>query len=239
VIAGIAWRVGLALIAVLVVGLQIDRESERSPDVAALVPGPFRSSAQPIVTADALADGHAAEALVNAQALLRRRPVPAEHLRLLAEAQIAVGKPAEAAQSIQYAAQRGWRDGTAQEAMMRLALQAGDMPEAARRYTALFLRNGSDDDALEQVGRLVLSEPGGAGRTTFAAIIANSPRWHSRFLNRGAKVLPPDAFDEIFAFVSANGAQFDCSALGSARRKLERRGADGAAAISAVLERRC
>jgi hypothetical protein len=59
---------------------------------------------------------------------------------LLAVAQAKAGNAEAAGLAIQIAGQRGWREPVAQEAVLRLALGAGNKPEAARRYAALFLR---------------------------------------------------------------------------------------------------
>ena len=238
-IGRLVWVLSLSLVAVITIGVQFDRESERNPALAQTVPGLFRSSAQPVIATSAIASDDAQKGLEEARKLVRRRPIPAEHLRILSQAQLEAGEVARGALTIQYAAQRGWRDGISQEAMLRFALQAGDMAEAARRYTALFLRRGTNDEQLEAVGGDILGDPGGRGRATFSAIIIGSDRWHGRFLRRGARVLPPDAFLEVFEGIVASGGEFDCNALRYSDNILRSRGTLDNGVLAATIEERC
>ena len=159
-IAGIAWRVALVAVALVTAGVQLDRQSEKTPAFAQSVPAPLRSVAQLPIAAYALdADNHA-YTLAEAERLVRRRPLPALHLRILAQAQFVAGEADQSALTIQYAAQRGWREPLAQESVLRLALANSDMPEAARRFAALFLRRDTEDALLEELAPQVLAEPG-------------------------------------------------------------------------------
>lgn len=212
-IARIAWLATLAVLALVFAGLQLDRQSRRTSAIAESVPEMFRSSAQFPIAARALKGPEPAIALAEAERLVRRRPLPAEHLRILAQAQIAAGDYNQGTMTIQYAAQRGWRDPLAQESMLRLALTADDKAEAARRYAALFLRRDTQDSLLLTFGPQILTERGGDGRTTLAEIVSGGERWHSQFVNRGSRVLPPDAFAEIIATTIDKGARYDCALL--------------------------
>lgn len=238
-IGRIVWFVSLAGIALLTAGLQLDLLAARTQSLVPLVPEPLRNASQTAVTSAALAGSDSGRALAEAERLVQRRPVPARNLVLLAIAQAKAGKAEQAPKTIQVAARRGWREPIAQEAMLRLALAAGDKPEAARRYAALFRREATPDALLVELGPQVLGEPGGAGRSTVAGIIAGADRWHRMFLQRGARVMPVDAFAEIVATAADRGAQFDCAALNNTAKGVRQR--DGAAAtqLAAVIARRC
>ncbi len=238
-IGAIVWRVALLAIAVVTIGVHLDRQAERSPALAQSVPEPFRSTAQLPATAYALTGENPELALVEAERLIRRRPLPAEHLRLLAQAQIATGKFDQGALSIQYAAQRGWRDPLAQEAMLRLAIDAGDTPEAARRYAALFLRRDTQDALLEELGPPVLSEPAGEGRKTLIGIVSGGSRWHNQFLNRGARVMPTDAFVEVIRATIESGSRYDCTVLNRVTTVLGNRDEAAGAELSALADEQC
>ena len=238
-ISGIIWRVLLVVIAVVTIGLQFDRQTRRSAAIAENVPELFRSAAQFPVAARALAGDDPAFALAEAERLIERRPLPAEHLRILAQAQFAAGQVEESSLSIQYAAQRGWRDPLAQESMLRLALAAGNAPEAARRYAALFLRRDTEDALLEELGPAVLDEAGGEGRQTLITIVGGGERWHNQFLSRGARVMPSSAFAEIVTATTANGTQFDCRLLEQTERAVRTRDEAAADALSVILEAQC
>lgn len=238
-IASILWRVVLAAIAIVTIGVQLDRQTQRSPALSPQVPELFRSSAQFPVTAYALAGDDPQAALAEAERLVRRRPLPAEHLRALAQAQIAAEAYAEGTLSIQYAAQRGWRDPLAQESMLRLAIDAGDSDEAARRYAALFLRRDTQDSLLEELGPSVLAESGGLGRQTLITIVGGGDRWHNQFLNRGARVMPPDAFVEIIRSTTQSGTRYDCDILEQVTKALGQRDEAAGSELEAITEQFC
>ena len=238
-IGGILWRVALLAVALLTAGIQLDRQSGKTIVFAESVPGPLRSVAQRPVAALALDGSNPEYALAEAERLVRRRPLPAEHLRILAQAQFAADDPDASALTIQYAARRGWREPLAQEAMLRLALGANDADEAARRYAALFLRRDTADALLEELGPAVLSEPDGEGRRTLAAIVDGGTRWHNQFLRRGARVMPPDAFAEIVATTIEGGTRYDCAPLGQVADIVSQRDAGVGEDFARLVENHC
>jgi hypothetical protein len=222
-IGRIVWFAALALIAVLVSLLQIDKQSEKSSQLATLVPGPMRNHAQVVVTASALGGKDAARGLAEAQRLVRRRPIPAEYLALLAAGQAKAGQNEAALQTIQIAGKRGWREPTTQVAVLRIALAAGDEAEAARRYAALFLRTATPDALLAELGPEVLDAPGGAGQQALTKIVVGGERWHSLFLRRGSPVMPPAAFAAITTASLRQDTTFECGQLAQAIKILTRR----------------
>jgi hypothetical protein len=238
-IGRIIWIAGLLAIAGLTTALQIDRQSARDPALTTLVPAPLRNDAQVQIAAAALAAGKTDTALAEAERLVRRRPVPAEHLSLLAAAQARSGAIDQAEMTIQIAAQRGWREPLAQESVLRMALDAGDAPEAARRYAALFRREATPDALLVTLGPAVMGSANSAGRTTFAGIIAGAERWQTMYLQRGLQVMPADAFAEVTARAIAGGAQFDCTALTPAFESLRQRDPAAAQQLAAPAARAC
>lgn len=238
-IGRILWFTTLALAALLTVGLQLDLRARTAPGFAAVVPALLRDTAQTVVTRQALTGSDAALALAEAQTLVVRRPLPAENLTLLAAAQAKAGDEEAALRTIQIAGRRGWREPVAQEAMLRLALANGDRPEAARRYAALFLRTATPDALLLELGPAVLGDGDGAARDTLVAIVVGGERWHSAFLRRGARVMPPAAFAAIAADSIARGARFDCSAVKVSLDTLGQRDAGAAATLRAAALGRC
>jgi hypothetical protein len=238
-IGRLIWFGALAGIALVTTGVQLDRQVRKTPELSATVPELLRSSAQPFVAAQAIESGIAEIGLTEAQRLVRRRPMPARHLRLLAQAQFAAGDIETSTLTIQYAAQRGWREPLAQEAMLQLALVAGDRAEAARRYAALFLMRGTDRTFLEETAIAVFPEAGGEDRAVFAEIVRGGERWHNTFLARGARVMPPEAFAEILEMSIAGGAQFRCRALEQAERVIVQRDETTGARLTQLVEDQC
>ncbi len=178
-IGRIVWFVALAAVAGLTTALQIDMQSRKAPALAAAVPEILRDQAQQRMARDALTGSDPKRALAEAEKLVRRRPVPAEHLTLLAATQAQAGQNEAAVRTIQIAGRRGWREPAAQEAVLRLAIAAGDRPEAARRYAALFLRPATPNALLEELVPAVLDGPDCSGRDTLVAVVVGGQRWHT------------------------------------------------------------
>lgn len=238
-IGRIIWIAVLLMIAALTAALQVDRQSALNPALAKSVPSDLRSDSQVQIAATAIAAGQTDLALAEAQRLVRRRPVPAEHLTLLAAAQAQAGDADQSSTTIQIAGQRGWREPVAQEAVLRMALDAGDAPEAARRYAALFRREATPDELLRTLGPAALGPRGGAGRQTFADIVRDAERWHFVFFQRGPQVMPPETFADITALAIARGAQFDCALLAPALEGLRQRDPTAAQQVAAAAARMC
>ncbi|WP_234033010.1 tetratricopeptide repeat protein [Erythrobacter rubeus] len=218
----LVWFMSLALLAALTISVQLDRQSAIAPHFADLTPEPVRSFAQAQIAARALAGEDPQEALQETRKLVARRPLPAEPLRMLAQAQIQSGQSSEGLTTIQIAAQRGWRDPAAQEAMLRVAIAAGDEREAARRYVALLVRRGTSDDLLQEFGEILFSNSHGLATQTLAGIVASSDRWRPVFLRRGMRVLPATSIAGVIAQSAEAGAAFDCALLRQTVQALER-----------------
>lgn len=233
------WVVVVLIVAGVTLAAQLDRQARVVPTIATSVPEPFRAFAQARIATAAIRGDDPQVAVTEARRLIERRPVPAEHLRLLAQAQIEAGDAEAGAYTIQIAAQRGWRDPLAQEAVMRFALAAGDEPEAARRYTALFLKNGTEDALLREIGTTLFETPDGPGAETLLEIVSGSDRWHDFFLRRGPRVLPAPTFAQIVIKAGERGSEFDCDVLEGTVRPVTRGNASAGAALAEFVESRC
>ncbi|NCP12824.1 MAG: hypothetical protein GW858_01505 [Sphingomonadales bacterium] len=238
-IARIIWFAALGIVALLTSALQFDMASKRMPGLATVIPGPLRNQAQARIVEAKLAGTDVEGAVAEAELLVRRRPVPAENLTMLAVAQAKAGQPEAAARTIQIAGQRGWRDPLVQEAVLRIALGAGDKPEAARRYAALFLRARTSDRLLKDLGPAVLGEPGGLGQQTMVAVVVGGERWQPTFLRRGVQVMPPAVFSAIAAASLMEGATFDCGALGQSITALGQRDTRAGYNLAVAASGRC
>jgi hypothetical protein len=238
-IGKVAWPALLLALGVVTAFLQIDRQADITPSFARLVPQPLRNYAQPSIAAAAADGADSALALQEARRLVQRRPVPAEHLTLLAVAQTKAGQLEQAGLTIQIAAQRGWREPLSQEAVLRLALDANDKPEAARRFAALFLRDATPNALLTELAPAVLDEKGGPGQTTLVDIISGTDRWHDTFLRRGSQVMPPAAFADIAVASMARGTRFDCPVLAQTLKGLGRTDAASTERVAAAARKDC
>jgi hypothetical protein len=238
-IGRIVWLAAIAAMAVLTTGLQLDKQAETTPALAPLVPAPLRNYAQTVIAITAVENGTPTAAMSEARRLVHRRPVPAEYLTVLALAQAKADKAEQAGISIQIAGQRGWREPLAQEAVLRLALANDDKAEAARRYAALFLRSETPDALLLELGPMIFGERGGVGEQTLTSIVTGGARWHTGFIRRGARVLPPDTYVAVARQVMAAGTRFDCESLAQALRALANRDRDAARALALAAAATC
>ena len=197
----VLWPPIMLMIALFTTAVQLDRQARYSPGVSPYVPAPARSFAQYHTARDALANGTPEQALAEASRLVIRRPMEAAHLRMLAQAQVAAGDTNAAYQTIQQAAKRGWRDPQTQEAMLAIALSAGDDAEAARRLAALWVLDPQNERLPLLAQQVLASEE---ARQTFADVAAGADRWRGRFLQSGDRAFPPEVHADIAARITAN-----------------------------------
>lgn len=214
------WALFLGAIAVVTAGVQLDRQSRYVPSYAESVPEAFRGFAQRHLTAKAIEAKRSTEALEEARKLVARRPMPAEHLRLLSLAEINADQAEAGLYSIQLSARRGWRDRPAQRTMLELALSAGDEAEAARRYAALFVRRSEEEAELRALAQDLFAPGNDEARAVFAEIVADAERWHRIYLRKAPAVLSSDALIDITRRAVESGARFDCSLVDRAAKRL-------------------
>lgn len=238
-IGRILWTVSLIGIGMITAALQIDRQSETDNALAPVVPSLLRNYAQRVVAAEAVQAKDGATALREARELVRRRPMPAENLTILSVAQAKTADLQAAGLTIQLAGKHGWRDTFAQEAVLRFALDAGDKPEAARRYAALFRDNATPNEKLIALAGPVLGEARGPGQEAFATVIAGARVWHSQFLQRGAQVLPTPVFGEVIGLAIERNARFPCGELTATIAALRQRDAAAAERLTGPAARAC
>lgn len=203
----IVWTAFLAVVALLACGAQLDRAARRQPALATLVPAPFRNFAQERMTLATVRSAEPSVALAEARTLVSRSPTPAEHLTLLAIAEERNGNRDRSAQLIQRAAQRGWRDPIAQQAMFDIALGAGDPVEASHRLAALWALQ-EDQAPLKDMGQRLMSQP--QGRKALADSLVAGGSWTASFLRNAAVDLTPEAVETI-DMALRGGAKIDCN----------------------------
>ena len=185
----LAWLFALGFIGAVTVFAQIDRQSRISPAMAQYVPEVFASFAQRHATTQSFRDRNPEAATMAARTLVTKRPMPAENLRMYAQALALAGDEQEAAAAIILAAQRGWRDEPTQRAMLEIAVAAGDHSEAARRLAALWART-QDRALLEPLANRVLAQE--EARAEMARLLTEEPRWQASFDR-----LAPDLLDPV------------------------------------------
>lgn len=204
-IVRLVWYMLLLLTGAVAVFAQTDRQSRRDPEMARFVPPAFQSFALPHNLADAIARGDTTAAQQTAQRLVERRPVPAEHLTGLAIARLSAGEAAQSAAAIRLAANRGWRNLPAQEAMLRAAMQEGDSAQAAKRLAAIWALHPASERT-PGLTQLVLVDP--VARAAFAQELANGARWPRHFVRSGQRVIGQPMHAAILRDARTRGARF-------------------------------
>lgn len=193
----------------MTVGSELDRASRRKPALAGIVPHPFRNFAQERLTLAQVRSIEPAKALDSARLLVARSPIPAEHLTLLAIAEERQGNRDASVQLIQEAAQRGWRDPIAQQAMFDIALAADDVVQASQRFAALYATHEDQAPLLEMRDRLLATA---RGREAFGHTLAEGGRWTTAFLRNSLRDLAPTTVQSII-LAKKRGAVLDCAIM--------------------------
>lgn len=233
-IARIAWYIVLAAVACIATGAQIDRHSRNAAVLADRVPAPFRAFALEQLSVRALFQGDNATALDMAREQLRIRPMPAENLRLFAQASLLGGDQATAMKALSAAGQRGWRDPVVQFAVAAAAANQRNFEVEAQRIAALWA-TGFRHEQLDAMLADMLSTA--EGRRAFATQLANTGRWHDNFFSANIARSHPRAFAQTLIAAEALGADLPCAKLRQVSERLRRLNQQDL--LGAIVPQRC
>ncbi|QZH76388.1 MAG: hypothetical protein JY451_07610 [Erythrobacter sp.] len=215
------WFTLLTLLALLATVAQVDRRSRYDGELASLVPSAYVGFASEQRTRQALAQGYGERALAEAQRLLRYRPLPANHLTMLALAEGMQSNAASATAALEVAAARSWRDPLPQAASAQAALTQGEHTIAAQRVSALLATGELPDRAGELFARLVASPE---GREAMAARYAAPGHWQANSLTGAALVARPPDIARALELALEMGAELPCDRLLRLAEDFVRRG---------------
>lgn len=225
----IMWLAALVAIGALALCAQLDRASRTTPALAARVPAPFGGFALEPLAAAAMTQNQPDKALEISRDLLRVRPLPAENLRLFAQASILDGDPAAGSRALTLAGQRGWRDPFTQLIMAAAAMDSGDLQIAGQRLVALYATDHRSEQADALMARLLQSAD---GREVVAALMLPDAKWVDDVLGLNLKVVGPAGLGDLLARAERHGANISCDTLKNAARRLRRSGAEDAASVA-------
>lgn len=203
------WIALMGVLAVIASAAEFDRSARRDPALAPLVPAPFRNFAQERLTMATVRSAGPEQALADARKLVRRSPLPAEHVSLLAIAEERNGARDRSGVLVQRAAQRGWRDPIAQQAMFAIALAAGQHREAANRLAALYAVQ-EDQAPLNDLTSQLQATP--EGRSALAEALVAGGHWTNGYLHAAVMTKASEARETI-ALALQKGANLDCGGL--------------------------
>ena len=182
---------------------------------------PFRSFAQETTALIALTAGDSAAARDEAQRLVRRRPMPAEHLFALGLAEMRSGHPQAFAADFRAASTRGWRFSPLQVTAAQAALANGDVKGSANRVAALWAAD-SGNPLLPGLTKSLLAASGGP--EAFAVPLAQTRVWSDNFLGAVPSLVEPSVALRTVLSARREGAHFDCAALETFEQSLAARG---------------
>ncbi len=216
------WYALLVVTGLVTAGVQLDRDARRNAAVADWVPAPFRAFAlERIALAESQA-GLTDKALRDAAKLVVRRPIPAEHLSILAIAAAKGGEDKLAVDAVLLSAQRGWREQFVQNLIVQLAIQAGNWNVATERLAALWITDMGNPEVY-RLTREVLQAP--EARDAFGARMADyKDYWPEYFLIMSSNELEPAVYADTIRKAIAAGAQFDCNRLADRARRFVSQG---------------
>lgn len=214
------WCCVLAGLAIVAVCAELDQASATRPQLAIVVPQPFRSTAQTTIAMLALTKDDGARASFEARQLVRRRPMPAEHLFTLAVADLRAGHPQAFTADFRAASTRGWRYAPLQATAAQAALDNGDLAGAANRVAALWAA-AADDPATAPLSTALLTRPGGP--EAFALPLAQTHVWAGNFLANAAALARPAEIVRTVEAAQRRGARFDCDAIERLNQQLAQR----------------
>lgn len=217
-----AWYAAIIGVAIIALGVELDRQGRHDPAVAAMVPGPFRGDALESLARSAFDQSENVNGMMLARQLVERRPIPAEGLSLYANGLLANGRPDLAAPVLQIAAGRGWRDRFVQHVVIASALQSGQPEIAAQRVIGLW-RQGERANWLKDLTKATLVQRGGI--TAFESSLADHEYYFgAAFLTWAAANLPVTSVNRLARDMAKHHTQFDCTRFSDDADSLARNG---------------
>ena len=227
-IARIAFYALLLAAAGLVIGVQLDRQTIKDPQLAVLVPAPLRAEAQERLVEIHLAMQDGEQAAQEGRVLVARRPLPARHLMLDASAAAMDGQGPSALAAMEVASTRGWREPLPPVLVAQAALLSGNAEVAADRMTAL-LTQPVEGETIGPIMAALLAMP--EGRQAMALRLAGPGYWHDAFLRMAPSAARPQDVAATLVAARDQGAAITCPVMERIAGQLARKGAPDAAAM--------
>lgn len=207
----------LAVLALGVVLIQLDRQAYNDPGVIAAVPEPVSGVARQRQLEMLTEQDTFGELLPQTRDLVRKRPLPARHLVLFARSAELAGERDAALAALEVAAVRGWREPGAQLVVAQAGILSGNYEAAAQRLAALSA-TGAAPDQTNILLAAMLAEPD--GRSALADLLTEEGAWKFWFVQRLRTVAQEEQFVDTIAMAWEGGAALDCDQLRPAAQAL-------------------
>lgn len=192
--------------------IQLDRSSYQDTSLSLYLPLAFKDFSLAQESLQDLERGRADQALSKAERFLFKHPIPAESLTVLAIVQAKNENFTMASRAITLSAQRGWREPTAQRAIITSASKEQQWGVVANRLVALWKTNSGKSIAEEMtplsINRLEVMQ-------IFAKRLGDHPPWNEKFLGWAIKQPPNPSVVKILELASKNGVRFRCRRIWS------------------------
>lgn len=214
----IAWVLLCVALAICAFGLEMDRQSRQDVRFAGLTPKPFRAFAQTAIAEGLLSAEDGAHAVPAAMRAIRREPMAAEPIALLARAQYLAKNEAAAEQPLIVAAGRGWRDAFTQKVMASAAVSTGEYEIAASRLLGFLASRKAGTGMDDPIVRSMLAHP--QVRAAFGKQLASMPLLPLAFTMHGAANVSPDVYADVLLAYRAAGGTANCNVISRHAGKL-------------------
>lgn len=199
------------VLAVITICAQLDRQSRFRPELARLVPSPFRSFAQAAIVQKGIAQGVDPAILYHdARLLLLRRPIAEENLTLFGMAAAKAGDINRSLQALDLAASRGWHGEMPQYLALVAAARIEQWAPASLRMRALLQTQASDPVVKDAIARFSVDDE---GRSAIALMLAENPAFQYRLVSIAQSSLPPKEFDLLIRRFERHRTRIDCQSL--------------------------
>ena len=210
-----SWAICL-VIAICAIGTQLDFATRTNPELASVVPKPFKAHAYaPLARRSLKSQEQASNTSPFVNHLVLARPVPAETLSILAVSENRRGAAATASRAITAGAERGWRDQAAQLAMGFAALDVKDWTILAQRVDALE-RTGFDTSKTA-LWQALLQSP--SGRSALASRLIQERNWLDELLADAHSKQSANEIAKTVDLIHQADGWVDCKALSRASRR--------------------
>ena len=222
------WIASIAAVSVCVIGVQLDTASLRHPGIARIVPPVFSHYALQTLTAEAIAGKQTDAAYAGAIAMVRRNPVSAEPLAILAIA-ASLAQRFDVAENAYVLGQgRGWREQAIQRFAAMTAIRSGNPEIAGYRLAALW-KGGTAPDTMRQETVEVLSSL--QASEAFARMMVQGGGGLAEFIAWAPENMQGKPFKDALRALLRAGYQPDCTKVGDRARDLVVRGAGASATV--------
>lgn len=209
---------GTSVVATLV---QADRHSVEARSFNTFVPEQFRIFTLARASLQKINQARPTEAVHDAKRLVFLHPIQAESLTVLALAEHSAGNEKRSVAALTLAAERGWREPFAQQAVALAAARSGEADVAAERLIALWKTSSGRQFAYQVTPRILVND---VTIVEFTKRLDAKSYWTRVFSRWAADHLSSTVYRKVVQHSRNNGHSFRCDYIAQKVRKYLTRG---------------